>query len=195
MRLRRKPDNSYAAFGENKQNVRSQTLTFRQRHNAQQVFINLMREHPRCFDFMFFGDEMACILDTSFQADINVLFEQLAKVNSMLSILNRKSYLANLPAMQWGMGVHYGEIFVSTLRHLRNDICFNYSGLAFQTSFDLAEQSINDDSNAIYASEVFFQNLKDKYKELMHKGKSGNYVADIINRPIKDWQTENLDNV
>ena len=194
LRLRRKQDNSLAAFGEEIKNSHPQQVTFRQRHNAQQVFINLMREHTKCFDFLFFGDEMACVLDTAFQPDINILFEQLAKVNSMLSILNRKSQLSDIPAMEWGIGVHYGEIFVSLQRHLLNDIFYNYSGLAFQTSFDLAQQAMGDNPNTIYTSDVFYQNLKDTYKEMMHKKESSIYTANIINRPMKDWQTENLDN-
>lgn len=193
LRLRRKPDLSYGAFGEDHRKM-SQQVTFRQRHSAQQIFVNLMREHVKCFDFMFFGDEMCCVLDTAFQQEINELFEQMAKLNSMLSILNRKSQMMELPAMEWGIGAHYGEVFVSTQRHFNNAICYNYSGLAPRTSFELAFQALDDAPNTIYTSDVFYKNLKDMYKEMMHKKESSIYTANIINRPIKDWQTENLDN-
>jgi hypothetical protein len=193
LRLRRKQDSSLASFEESIKNGYP-VVTFRQHHNAQQIFINLMREHAKCFDFMFFGDDMACVLDTAFQPDINELFEQMAKLNSMLSILNRKSQLIGLSAMEWGIGAHYGEVFVSVQRHLNNDIHFNWSGLACQTSYELALQAMRNGVDTIYTSDVFFQNLKDKYKELMHKEDTSIYTANIINRPIKDWQTENLDN-
>lgn len=53
--------------------------------------------------------------------------------------------------------------------------------------------ALNDAPNTIYTSDVFYQNLKDKYKDLMRKKETGIYTANIINRPMKDWQTENLD--
>ena len=53
--------------------------------------------------------------------------------------------------------------------------------------------ALNDAPNTIYTSDVFYQNLKDKYKELLRKKDTSIYTANIINRPIKDWQTENLE--
>lgn len=192
VRLRPKQDMSLAAFGESASG-RSQVITFRQRVLAQHLFVNLMREHQKCFDFMFFGDDMCCALDTAFQTDINELLELLAKLNSMLSILSRKSELAGLSALEWGIGSHYGEAFVAVNRYQTQDERFNWSGLAFQTSFDLSNMALHDAPNTIYTSDVFYQNLKDKYKELMRKKETGVYTANIINRPIKDWQTENLE--
>lgn len=192
LRLRRKPDTSYGAYGEDNRKM-PQQVTFRQRHSAQQIFVNLMREHVKCFDFMFFGDDMCCVLDTAFQTDINELFELLAKFNSMLNILSRKGELTGLPALEWGIGAHYGETFVSVNRYQAQDERFNWSGLAFQTAFDLSNMALKDAPNTIYTTDVFYQNLKDKYKELMRKKESGIYTANIINRPMKDWQTVNLD--
>ena len=179
-------------FGESDKTNQS-VITFRQRVISQHLFINLMREHQKCFDFMFFGDDMCCALDTAFQTDINELFELLAKLNSMLSILSRKSMQVGLSALEWGIGAHYGETFVTINRYQTRDEHFNWSGLAFQTSFDLSNMAINDVPNTIYTSDVFYKNLKDKYKELMRKKETNIYTANIINRPIKDWQTENLD--
>ena len=181
VRLRPKQDMSLATFGESAFG-RSKVVTFRQRVLAQHLFVNLMREHQKCFDFMFFGDDMCCAFDTAFQTDINELFELLAKLNSMLNILSRKSEQAGLPALEWGIGSHYGEAFVAVNRYLTQDERFNWSGLAF-----------HDAPNTIYTSDVFYQNLKDKYKDLMRKKETGIYTANIINRPMKDWQTENLD--
>ena len=79
----------------------NKAVTFRQRESFQRIVTSIMREHPKCFDFMMHEDEIACIIDTPFQSDINVLFEQLAKVNSMLSILSRKSQLSNLDPIKW----------------------------------------------------------------------------------------------
>ena len=192
VRLRPKPVTSLAAFGESASG-RSQVLTFRQRVLAQHLFVDLMREQQKCFDFMFFGDDMCCVLDTAFQTDINELFELLAKFNSMLNILSRKGELTGLPALEWGIGAHYGETFVSVNRYQAQDERFNWSGLAFQTAFDLSNMALKDAPNTIYTTDVFYQNLKDKYKELMRKKESGIYTANIINRPMKDWQTVNLD--
>lgn len=194
LHIRPKQDASVASFGESVTAPKQSVVTFRQRVSIQQTFINVMREHAKCFDFMFFGDDMVCVLDTTFQPDVNELFEQLAKLNSMLSILNRKSQLAGLTAIEWGIGAHYGEVFVSVQRHHTNDIRYNWSGLAFQITYDLSLTALNDGVDTIYTTDVFYQNLKDKYKDLMHKKANGFYSASIINRPIKDWQTDNLDN-
>lgn len=191
LRVRPKQNASLAAFEESVSG-QSQVITFRQRVLAQHLFINLMREHPKCFDFMFFGDDMCCVLNTAFQTDINELFELLAKLNSMLSILSRKSEQSGLSALEWGIGAHYGEVFVTVEHYQTNDGSLNWSGLAFQTSFDLSNMAIHDAPNTIYTTNVFYQNLKDKYKELMRKKETGIYTANIINRPIKDWQTKNL---
>lgn len=192
VRLRPKQDMSLAAFGASVSG-RSQVITFRQRVLAQHLFVNLMREHKKCFDFMFFGDDMCCALDTTFQTDINELLELLAKLNSMLNILSRKSEKVDLLALEWGIGVHYGDSFVAVNRYQTQDERFNWSGLAFQTAFDLSNMALNDAPNTIYTSDVFYQNLKDKYKELLRKKDTSIYTANIINRPIKDWQTENLE--
>ena len=192
VRLRPKQDMSLAAFGASVSG-RSQVITFRQRVLAQHLFVNLMREHKKCFDFMFFGDDMCCALDTTFQTDINELLELLAKLNSMLNILSRKSEKVGLLALEWGIGAHYGDSFVAVNRYLTQNERFNWSGLAFQTAFDLSNMALNDAPNTIYTSDVFYQNLKDKYKELLRKKDTSIYTANIINRPIKDWQTENLE--
>ena len=192
VRLRPKQDMSLAAFGASVSG-RSQVITFRQRVLAQHLFVNLMREHKKCFDFMFFGDDMCCALDTAFQTDINELLELLAKFNSMLNILSRKSEQVGLSAMEWGIGAHYGDSFVAVNRYQTQNERFNWSGLAFQTAFDLSNMALNDAPNTIYTSDVFYQNLKDKYKELLRKKDTSIYTANIINRPIKDWQTENLE--
>lgn len=192
VRLRPKQDMSLAAFGASVSG-RSQVITFRQRVLAQHLFVNLMREHKKCFDFMFFGDDMCCALDTTFQTDINELLELLAKLNSMLNILSRKSEKVDLLALEWGIGVHYGDSFVAVNRYQSQNERFNWSGLAFQTAFDLSNMALNDAPNTIYTSDVFYQNLKDKYKELLRKKDTSIYTANIINRPIKDWQTENLE--
>lgn len=192
VRLRPKQDMSLAAFGASVSG-RSQVITFRQRVLAQHLFVNLMREHKKCFDFMFFGDDMCCALDTTFQTDINELLELLAKLNSMLNILSRKSEKVGLLALEWGIGVHYGDSFVAVNRYQTQNERFNWSGLAFQTAFDLSNMALNDAPNTIYTSDVFYQNLKDKYKELLRKKDTSIYTANIINRPIKDWQTENLE--
>lgn len=192
VRLRPKQDMSLAAIGASVSG-RSQVITFRQRVLAQHLFVNLMREHKKCFDFMFFGDDMCCALDTTFQTDINELLELLAKLNSMLNILSRKSEKVGLLALEWGIGAHYGDSFVAVNRYQTQNERFNWSGLAFQTAFDLSNMALNDAPNTIYTSDVFYQNLKDKYKELLRKKDTSIYTANIINRPIKDWQTENLE--
>lgn len=192
VRLRPKQDMSLAAFGASVSG-RSQVITFRQRVLAQHLFVNLMREHKKCFDFMFFGDDMCCALDTTFQTDINELLELLAKLNSMLNILSRKSEKVGLLALEWGIGAHYGDSFVAVNRYQTQNERFNWSGLAFQTAFNLSNMALNDAPNTIYTSDVFYQNLKDKYKELLRKKDTSIYTANIINRPIKDWQTENLE--
>ncbi|GEM_PF-6494103 len=192
VRLRLKQDMSLASFGASVSG-RSQVITFRQRVLAQHLFVNLMREHKKCFDFMFFGDDMCCALDTTFQTDINELLELLAKLNSMLNILSRKSEKVGLLALEWGIGAHYGDSFVAVNRYQTQNERFNWSGLAFQTAFDLSNMALNDAPNTIYTSDVFYQNLKDKYKELLRKKDTSIYTANIINRPIKDWQTENLE--
>ena len=192
VRLRPKPVTGFASFGESASG-RSQVITFRQRVLAQHPFVNLMREHQKCFDFMFFGDDMCCALNTAFQTDINELLELLAKFNSMLNILSRKGELAGLQTLEWGIGAHYGEAFVAVNRYQIQDERFIWSGLAFQTALELSNMALNDAPNTIYTSDVFYQNLKDKYKELLRKKDTGIYTANIINRPIKDWQTENLD--
>lgn len=179
-------------FGQIEKSNKSTELTFRQRVLVQQSFINIMREHGKCFDFMFYGDEMTCILDTTFQNDIDELLEQLAKINSMMIVLSKRSQLAGLSALEWGIGVHYGNSFVAVQRFLNNDIRFNWSGSVVSSACSLSEKAIDNAPNTIYSSDVFYNNLKDKYKELMRKDTDNIYKANIINKPIKDWQTENL---
>lgn len=193
LRVRLKKEPQYNEFGQIDRNSLVTDMTFRQRVLVQQSFINIMREHGKCYDFMLFGDEMTCILDTTFQNDIDELFEQLAKVNSMMSVISKKSMKYGLSALEWGLGVHYGDAFVSLHRHLSDNILFNWSGTACHLARDLSSRAIDNAPNTVYSSEVFFQNLKDKYKELMRKENDYTYTANIINRPIKDWQNENLD--
>lgn len=193
LRAKLKKEIKHNEFGQIEESSHTTELTFRQRVMVQQSFINIMREHGKCFDFMFFGDEMTCILDTTFQNDIDELLEQLAKVNSMMNILSKKSQISGLSAIEWGMGVHYGNSFVAVQRFLSNDIRLNWSGSVFSFARLLSKKAIDNAPNTIYSSDVIFNNLKDKYKELMRKDTENIYKANIINKPIKDWQTENLD--
>lgn len=168
-------------------------VTFRQRECFQTIVTNILREHPKCFDFMMNEDEMACIIDTPFQSDVNVLFEQLAKINSMLGILSKKSQLVGLEALEWGIGSHYGEAFVSAQRYHDGTPSFNWSGRAYTYSRYLSDKAIDNNQSSIYTSEVFYKNLKDEYKEMMRSESENIFSANIINRPIQNWQTENLD--
>lgn len=183
----------YNEFGQADKNIMAKEMTFRQRVIVQQSFINIMREHSKCFDFIFSGDEMTCILDTTFQNDINELFEQLAKLNSIMSVISKTSQRFGLFAMEWGMGVHYGEAFVSVQHYHLDDVDFNWSGTSWHIARSLSGKAIDNAPNNLYVSDVFYHNLKDQYKDLMRKVNENTYTANIINKLIKDWQTENLD--
>jgi len=172
---------------------KDKVVTFRQRESFQRIVTSIMREHPKCFDFMMHDDEVACIIDTPFQSDINVLFEQLAKVNSMLSILSRKSQLAGLEPMKWGIGSHYGSVYVSVHRYHDGTPSYTWSGKTLNYARQLSEKAFDGGSRSIYTSEVFYKNLKDEYKNLMRLEEGAEYSANIINRPIQNWETENLD--
>jgi hypothetical protein len=78
------------------------------------------------------------------------------------------------------MGVHYGNSFVAVQRILSNDTRFNWSGSVFQLARFLSEKAIDNAPNTIYSSDVFYNNLKDKYKELMRKDTDNIYKANII---------------
>ena len=193
LRVRLKKEPQYNEFGQVDKGGMVTDMTFRQRVIVQQAFLNIMREHNKCFDFMFFGDEMTCILDTTFQSDIDELLEQLAKLNSMMSIMSKKSQKFGLHAMEWGIGVHYGDTFVSVQRHHSADVHLNWSGPACYLARSLSGKAIGNAPNTVYSTDVFYHNLKDQYKGLMRKGNENTYTANIVNRLIKDWQTDNLD--
>lgn len=184
----------YVKMSLNQTMFKDKVVTFRQRESFQRIVTSIMREHPKCFDFMMHDDEIACIVDTPFQSDINVLFEQLAKINSMLSILSRKSQLAGLEPIKWGIGSHYGIVYVSVHRYHDGTPSYTWSGKTINYARDLSDKGYEDGSRSIYTSEVFYKNLKDDYKNLMRIEESMDYSASIINRPIQNWETENLDN-
>ena len=174
--------------------LNSKLVTFRQREGFQSAVTSLLREHPKCFDFMMHDDEIACIVDTPFKEDINMLFEQLAKINSMLSILSKKSQLAGLEPLEWGIGSHYGETFVSTQRYHDGPPTFCWSGSAYTYSRYLSDKALDNKQRAICISKVFYNNLKEEYKELMWSETEDVYSANVINRFIQNWKIENLEN-
>lgn len=173
--------------------LNNKLVTFRQRESFQSAVTSILREHPKCFDFLMHDDEIACIVDTPFKEDINMLFEQLAKINSMLSILNKKSQLAGLEPFEWGIGSHYGETFVSSQRYHDGPPTFSWSGYAYSYSRHLSGKALDNNQRVIFVSKVFYDNLKEEYQELMRLESEEVYTANVINRFIQNWQTENLD--
>lgn len=173
---------------------RGKVVSFRQRECFYRILTKLFQEHPKCVDFIFHDDEIACIVDTPFKTDIHQLFEKMAKLNSMLSILDQKSQHAGLEPMEWGIGAHYGETFVTVQRYNAGNPNFTWSGYTYNYAHFLCEKAIENSQRPIISSEVFYKNLKDEYKEMMHKEDGDLYSANVINRPIADWQTKNIDN-
>ena len=174
--------------------AKNKVVTFRQRENFQRIVTSIMREHPKCCDFMMHDDEIVCFVDTPFQSDVNVLFEQLAKINSMLSILSKKSQNAGLDPIRWGIGTHYGSVYVSAQRYHDGSPSYTWSGKTYIRSRQLSEKAFQNETRAVWTSEVFYNNLKDEYKALMRVEEGADYSANIINRLIQNWETENLDN-
>ena len=169
------------------------TVSFRQRECFYRIVTKVLQEHPSCVDFMIHDDEVVCIVDTPYKTDIHLLFEELAKVNSMLSILNQKSQQAGLVPLLWGIGAHYGDSFVSVQHYHEGQPRLTWDGYAYNYAFFLCEKALDNNERPIVTSKVFFDNLKEEYKQMMREEKDNIYSANVINRPIMDWQTENLE--
>ncbi len=173
--------------------LKGKVITFRQRECFQRIVTRLLQEHPKCVDFMMHDDEIACIIDTPFQTDIHLLFEQLAKLNSLFSILSKKGKQVGLDSLEWGIGAHYGECYVSAQRYYEGAPSFNWSGYAYNYAHFLCDKALENTQRPIITSDVFYKNLKDEYKEMMRE-EGDLYSANVINRPMSDWQTQNFDN-
>lgn len=174
--------------------LEGKAITFRQRECFHRIVTSLLQEHPNSVDFIMHDDEIACIVNTPFQTDIYSLFEQMAKVNSMLSILSKKSQQLGMGTLGWGIGAHYGETYVSVQRYHDGSPSFNWSGYTYNYARFLCDKAIENSNRAIMTSDVFYRNLKDEYKEMMREEEGNLYSANVINRPMSDWQTQNLDN-
>ena len=57
----------------------------------------------------------------------------------------------------------------------------------------LSDKALDNNQRVIFVSKVFFDNLKEEYQELMRSESEEVYTANVINRFIQNWQTENLD--
>lgn len=168
------------------------TVSFRQRECFYQIVTKVLQEHPSCVDFMIHDDEVVCIVNTPNKNDIDLLFEELAKVNTMLSILNQKSQQASLVPLLWGIGAHYGDSYVSVQYYHEGQPRLIWDGYAYNYAHFCCEKALDNNERSIVISKVFFDNLKKEYKQMMQEEKDNIYSANVINRPIYEMANREL---
>lgn len=166
-----------------------QTVSFIQRECFYQIVTKVLQEHPSCVDFMIHDDDVVCIVDTPNKPDINLLFDELAKVNSMLSILNQKSEQAGLSPLLWGIGAHYGDSYVSVQHYHEGQPRLTWDGYTYNYALFLCEKALDNNERPIVTSKTFFDNLKNEYKQMMLEEKDNIYSANVINRTITELWT------
>lgn len=157
--------------------------------------VAILNSHAKAVEVSIVGDGVWAIYNTPYKSDIDEAFEIIAKMNSLMKLLNYKLKKANYNTpIKAGIGASFGRalmIKAGLSGSGINDVV--YMGDVVNKAAKLAAKgNATYGAAAIHLSDNFVGNLKDEYRGLATKAWATDwYTADVINSAMNDWYGEN----
>lgn len=156
--------------------------------------VAIMNGNSDCSEIRIEGDCVSGIYNTPKKMQIDAMFSDAAKINSLIKILNFHFKKRGITEIQIGIGMDYG-------RALMIKSGYNGSGLnevvwmgdVVNGASNLCGKANKDwRSEVVFASDVIFNNLSDHNKELLSRNHEHScYHGNIINNDMENWYKEN----
>ncbi|RIQ21053.1 adenylate/guanylate cyclase domain-containing protein [Jiangella rhizosphaerae] len=157
--------------------------------------VAILNSHAKAVEVNIVGDGVWAIINAPCKSDIDEVFETVAKMNSLMKVLNYKLKKANYGTpIRAGIGASFGRalmIKAGLSGSGINDVV--YMGDVVNRAAKLASKGSNGYGAApIYLSNVFVSNLKDEYQAWTTKDWTHDcYTASVINSAMDEWYENN----
>lgn len=153
-----------------------------------------MNGNSNCKEIEIDGDCISGIYDTPSKSDIDDVFSDAARINSIIKILNCKFDKRDIENINIGIGIDYG-------RALMIKAGYNGSGLnkvvwmgdVVNSASNLCNKANKGwDSELLFVSDVIYSNLNEHNQKLLSWNSSNScYHGNVINTVMEEWHNKN----
>ncbi|MQW78181.1 adenylate/guanylate cyclase domain-containing protein [Nocardioides sp. dk4132] len=157
--------------------------------------VAILNSSARTREVNIVGDGVWAVFNTPQKVDINEVFDLVAKVNSLMRVLNFKLAKAGYKdPISAGVGVSYGRALMIKAGYSGsgiNDVV--YMGDVVNHAAKLAAKgNLTYSSPSTYLGNVFAGNLNEHNTKLIAKDWTNDcYTANVINTAMNDWYEAN----
>ncbi|MEU2617561.1 adenylate/guanylate cyclase domain-containing protein [Streptomyces sp. NPDC007157] len=156
--------------------------------------VAIMNSDPFCREVNIVGDGAWAVYNTPKQRDINDVFHIAYTINSMIQVLNYELRRRGIDAISVGLGMSYGRALMIKAGYNGSGLHdVVYMGDVVNHSAKLAahgNKTYADDP--LMVSEVFYENLTDKNKSLLHWSRQRQcWSGNVVNSEMEAWYKEN----
>lgn len=156
--------------------------------------VAVLRDHSKISEIYIEGDCVWGIFDTPKKYDIDELFSIAAKASSLVDILNIKYKKKGYSEITVGIGISYGSALYIKSGYKGSGIneavwLGKLVGEAAQLC-SYGNKTWSDEE--IMVSNIFYENLNEKNKELLSKNHNRDcYHGNIVNTAMNEWVKKN----
>ncbi|NMI05037.1 adenylate/guanylate cyclase domain-containing protein [Paenibacillus sp. SZ31] len=145
-----------------------------------------------CKEINIVGDCVSAIFESQYKYQIDGVFSTIARLKSLIDVLNYKLEKKGYSTIKAGIGASYGRVLMikagysgSTI----NDVV--YMGEAVNKASKMCSKASKEISSPIVVTSVFFNNLNaDNQKMLTHKYLDDLYHGSVVNIEMNNWLDE-----
>jgi len=156
--------------------------------------IAVLKNHSKISELYIEGDAVWGICDTPFKEDIDELFSVGAQASSLIDILNIKYNKKGYSKLTVGIGISYGSSLMIKSGYKGsgiNEIVW-LGKLVGEAAKLCSYGNKTDNDSEMMVSDVFYHNLNDNNKELLHKNDSRDcYHGNVVNTLMEEWVKKN----
>ena len=156
--------------------------------------VAIMNGNLDCSEIRIEGDSVSGIYNTPQKSQIDGMFGDAARINSLVKVLNCKYKKRNITEIKVGIGMDYGRALMIKSGYSGsglNEIV--WMGDVVNGASKLCGKANKDwESEVIFASDVIYSNLNEHNQKLMKKNYTHDcYHGNVINLAMEEWHKEN----
>ena len=152
--------------------------------------VAILNSNDLCVDIKINGDCLSGIYNTPHKADIDAMFSDAAKINSLVNTLSRKLEERGLHKVNACIGMDYGRSLMVKAGYAGSGINeIFWIGDLFNRAAQLRDYAKKHNGvESTFVTPKIFINLGEYHKRLLQKHPSHNcYIGDIVNVTMDEW--------
>ena len=155
--------------------------------------VAIMNGNPLCKEIEIDGDCISGIYNTPYQNDINSVFSDSARINSLINTLNCKYEKRNITTIKAGIGIDYGRALMIKAGYSGSRLNkVVWMGDVLNHASNLCNIANKDGNDPILVSGVIYGNLNEHNKGFLSKvWLESYYGGNVINIKMNEWYEEN----